>query len=424
VPLGNAPDRRACQLDKMTKRLLSALLLAALACHALAETESEATGDEGETTEDMFLPVASHHLQDNTIVYNHTRYAETDVVVNPTGGVFRIAARWLHYPDRDSLLHPAFVSYWIHCIAAGVVVCLILYLPGDLGHKLVIVLLPLLVSIWIASWIWQFQVCRLKPPCFTCDPPSNGQGTWWLMFVKSLIVNIGPVVPMLGCIIGGWGARGRNIAAGIVYFILWANVFWTLFFPWIAQFNVNMTVWANWWTGASLCISLLVHLAALCNKGVVLFQVEGKILYGYGTSLSWLICYTIWNGQFVLSLAPGLTLQDILFWCLMFAFYYASGQARPVEDYFAMARPIQLGLYIGLSDWLDLIPFFRVPGIGLDVNRHAYFLFLASANFVYSLYVLFYEIKLLVKPDSCREYKSVDSGDEDNGDSSPEEGTE
>merc|ERR1719191_93122 len=125
------------------------------------------------------------------------------------------------------------------------------------------------------------------------------------------------------------------------------------------------------------------------NAGVTLVQNKGEVTYGFGCSLSWLVCYTVWNALFVGDFAIGLTLQDILFWCMMFHYYYHSDQASGIEDYFTMARPIQLSTYIAASDFVGLIPFFRdADGIGLDVNRHAFFLFIVIMNLIYSVYVL------------------------------------
>lgn len=350
----------------------------------------------------MFLP--QQVLQDATLEWNYSRYRVTSIVVSPfgSGAHYKAVANLTRSADRDTLLHPNFCMYYIHVVAAGIAVLMALYVPS-----LLMALLISMVLLWPASYVLGFQICRLEP----------GSSTWWLMCIKSAIVNICPTTPVLLCIIkkDTWGRAHHQIAGGIGYFILWANVFWTLFFPLLATYNHNLTCTFNTMTGGSLCIALLVHLFGHYRNNVDLCHVEGKVFYGCGTSLSWLICYTVWNALFVLTLAPGLTLQDILFWAMMFAFYYYTGKSHPIEDYFSMARPIQLGMYIGLSDWADLIPFFCVPGVGLDVNRHAFFLFISTFNFIYSFYVLIVSIMYVIRPGTYRDlsmYKLSDASDD------------
>jgi len=374
------------------------LLLSAACMEQAGATNSDAVVASEMSTAFANYSEFKHSFFLDEIEINGTRYSLEQVIITPFGNAFNVSAEAHPYPDRDSLFHPCFLSYWIQTLGAIIATVLALKCP-----MVLMVVLVGMTLIWPASFIGGFQVCRMDP----------GTAPWWLMAIKSLIVNICPVVPMLLVKVNWatWKQTKKNTAGYFVYFILWANVFWTLFFPWLTDLNFNETVKANWLCGLSLCISLIVHLFAMRRRNVPLFRTDERddhrVVYGYGTSLSWLICYTVWNGLFVLSLAPGLTLQDVLFWCIMIALYYDSETRDPIEDYFAMARPIQLGAYIGISDWLDLIPYFRVDGIGLDMHRHAYFLFIATFNFLYSLYVMYYEIRLLMDDDYGRDYTGI-----------------
>jgi hypothetical protein len=172
------------------------------------------------------------------------------------------------------------------------------------------------------------------------------------------------------------------------------------------------------------------------SKGVVLFEVSGDpkrktwepfdVIYGYGTSLSWLVVYTVWNALFVMELAVGLILQDIAFWAMMIFFYYYSGEGSGIENYFAMARPISLSMYIATSDWPGLHDFFRkAEPMGLDVTSHAFFLFLAVANFLFSFYVLYWELCLCFGCGGASDYfrktfknQSLDLDDEEDDEDS------
>lgn len=123
----------------------------------------------------------------------------------------------------------------------------------------------------------------------------------------------------------------------------------------------------------------------------------GDIIYGYGTSLSWLVCYTVWNALFVIELAVGMVLQDIFFWAMMIFFYYWSDRHSGIENYFAMARPISLSVYIATSDWPGLLDFFRsADPLGLNLTSHAFFLFLAVVNVMFSFYVFYWAMCLLL----------------------------
>jgi len=211
-----------------------------------------------------------------------------------------------------SLLHPNFWTYWIHTIAQIIAAIMALYLPRTL-----LVILIGAVLCWPNESIWRMQ------------PLASD---WWLMFIKSVIVNIAPTLPMMLCLIKNPSRRTRQCAAIWTYCILWLNVAWTLCFLPNTGFNPISVV--NAVCGVSLCFSLIIHNIALCKRGYTLCEVQGDILYGYGTSLSWLVCYTVWNALFVLDIAVGVTLQDIAFWAMMIFFYYHSDGRSSVENYF------------------------------------------------------------------------------------------
>jgi len=310
----------------------------------------------------------------------------------------------VEWPDRASLLHPAFWSYFIHFAAQaatciGVLVCVMPSKkpsspdPLRLGAIITTILLVLAVICWPLSWITNEPIGKQVP--LTND--------WWFMVLKSLIVNWAPTVPMMLCLIRNPSAKCRHYSALWTYFVLWLNVAWTLL-ALLDPAQVNAVSIANGVCGASLMISLIVHNVALMKKGVspargrALCEVKGDIILGYGTSLSWLVCYTAWNATFVFTtLVVSCTLQDIFFWAMMIFFYYWSAAASPIENYFFMARPLSLSAYIATTDWIGFMDFFRSgPPYKLDLTRHAYFLFIAVANAVFSLYVLYWAVCLLL----------------------------
>lgn len=291
------------------------------------------------------------------------------------------------YPNKMSLLHPNFWTYWIHGVFQIIAAVMALLAPRSL-----LAILLLAVLCWPISAIFGEAIWAMQP----------GAADWWLMCAKSMIVNIAPTVPMMYCLITRPSQQCLKYSAIWTYCVLGANVVWTLGFLPMA-FNAVSCV--NGMTGASLTISLIIHECALMSKGVVLFEVSGDpkrktwepfdVIYGYGTSLSWLVVYTVWNALFVMELAVGLILQDIAFWAMMIFFYYYSGEGSGIENYFAMARPISLSMYIATSDWPGLHDFFRkAEPMGLDVTSHAFFLFLAVGNFLFSFYVLYWELCL------------------------------
>jgi hypothetical protein len=258
--------------------------------------------------------------------------------------------------------------------------------------KALLILLVAAVLCWPLSWMLNEPIWHMNP----------GESTWWLMAIKSAIVNIAPTAPMLLCLIFRPSPKVSHRVGIWGYFILWSNVFWTLFFLPMAFNAVSVT---NAVCAISLDISLIIHLVALCKKGVGLCEVRGKFFYGYGTSLSWLVCYTVWNGLFVVEAAVGLVFQDIAFWGVMLVFYYWSNCHTTIENYFAMARPISLSTFIASSDWPGFLNFFRkADPLGLELTSHAFFLFLAVGNVFFSFYVLYWTVCCLLECGGGKEY--------------------
>jgi hypothetical protein len=331
-------------------------------------------------------------VQEKSIQVNGTRFRLDNITTHVSklnNNVTKVKGIMEHYPDRMSLLHPNFWTYWVHTVAQFIACILALKSP-----KALLVILVVATLCWPISLITGQPIWAMKP--LATD--------WWLMCAKSIIVNICPTVPMLYCLITNAPKEKRQCCGIFVYCILWANVAWTLcFLP--MRFNaVSVT---NAVCGVSLCISLVIHLVALCRRGVTLFEVKGDIVYGYGTSLSWLVCYTVWNALFVVELAVGVALQDIFFWGMMVAFWYWSDKTSGIENYFAMARPISLSAFIATSDWPGFLSYFRdgiETSMGLSLTKHAFFLFIAMANVLYSLYVLYWAITLFVGLNGADEY--------------------
>jgi len=70
-----------------------------------------------------------------------------------------------------------------------------------------------------------------------------------------------------------------------------------------------------------------------------------------------------------------------------------------------MARPISLSIYIATSDWPGQFDYFRNSDpLGVHTQRHAYFLFLAVLNVMYSVYVIFWELCLLLGCNGADKY--------------------
>lgn len=325
-------------------------------------------------------PEPIEEVQDRSIEINRTRFNLVNFSVyripdNPNN--YKVRGGMQPYPDRQSLFHPYLWTYIIQVVCGAIAAVMGVYVPLPL-----LVLLLAAVSAWPLSWFCNLPIYAMHP----------GDFMWTMMALKSIIVNIAPTVPVLLICIFKFDKRGCTIAGYWTYAMLWANVAWTLGFP-----MPDLVMKVNGVCGASLCLSLAVRLISMACSRTVPAELRDGIVYSFGTSLSWLVCYTVWNALFVADFAVCLVLQDILFWCFMFYYWYHSNCASNIEHYFGMARPIQLSIYIAVSDWTGLIPFFRdAAGIGLDVNRHAFFLFIASVNALYSMGVLAREVYLAI----------------------------
>jgi len=355
------------------------LLLCVFASRTLAVTEGEPSQEIA--NEESFVPVGDSG--EAVIELNRTSYKLDNI--SRSGN--HIAGDLGERIDPQSLLHPNFWTYCIHTVAQIIVTILAVKAP-----KVLLCVLVAAVLCWPLSWIFNEPIWGMKP----------GDSTWWLMAVKSVIVNVAPTAPMLICLINRPSPKVSHRVGVWGYCVLWANVFWTLFFLPLAFNPVSVT---NAVCAISLCISLVLHNIALCKKGVALCEVKGKFFYGYGTSLSWLVCYTVWNGLFVVECAVGLVFQDIAFWAVMYVFYYWSNCRTAIENYFAMARPISLSTYIASSDWPGFHNFFRnAPPLSLDVTGHAFFLFLAAGNVLFSFYVLYWAVCCLLESGGAEEY--------------------
>jgi hypothetical protein len=368
------------------------------------------------------------NIQDNVIEVNKTRYKLANLTMEEitpdlpgnlgpiqkllngnkdfTPGTYKVEADTDYYPPKASLLHPNFWTYWVHVLVQVIMAIMAIKCPCAL---LAVILLS--VMCWPISAIFNHRMWGMIP--FKPD--------WWLMAAKSLIVQWAPSTPMMLCLIYKPKQSVRQCAAIWTYIVLWLNVAWTLCFLPMAFKTVAIV---NGFCAISLLVSLTIHLVAQCRHKVTLFEVEDDIVYGFGTSLSWLVCYTAWNALFVIESAVGLCLQDIFFWAMMIFFWYHSECRSPLENYFAMARPISLSGYIASSDWPGLLDYFRnATPLGVDLTRHAYFLFLATANFVFSFYVLYWAICLCCNWGGSREYyqqfegwkRQEDEDDEEEG---------
>jgi len=296
---------------------LNRLLFSSLAFLVCASTNKEGLKEFGKEAGSIF-PMGS--LQQIVFEVNKSRYQLENVTFTATASKdkpFLVNGVAEIYPDQMTLLHPNFWTYWIHTIAQIIAAIMALYLPRTL-----LVILVGAVLCWPISLAFNKPIWHMQP--LTTD--------WNLMFVKSVIVNIAPTLPMMLCLIKKPSRGIRQCAAVWMYCILWVNIAWTLCFLPISGFNPISVV--NGVCGVSLCISLIIHNVALCKRGFTLCEVQGDIIHGYSTSLSWLVCYTVWNALFVLEYAVGLTLQDIAFWAMMIFFYYHSDGRSSVENYF------------------------------------------------------------------------------------------
>jgi len=279
--------------------------------------------------------------------------------------------------------HPYILLYIAHTAACGVGAVLSLYAPMT---YLVINLLSgfsFLYSAISGNEMWGNKV---------------GDFLWTGVFIKWLIVNLFATVPVLLLRARQLSTQTIKTFGIFVYVILGSNVIWTLGM----DSNGHIVVYLNRVCGVMLVIALTLHCVAVCRAGLGLFEVRSGFVYGFGTSLPWLVCYTVWNALFIAKITIGGLLQDILFWCLMAFYQYWDGHHLPVELYFAFARPVQLGTYIGFTEFCGtFIPYFYESNTmddhqPLPINSHAFFLFIAFMNMLWSFVVVFWAAQRLV----------------------------
>eukprot|EP00930_Biecheleria_cincta_P011286 TRINITY_DN113951_c0_g1_i1.p1 TRINITY_DN113951_c0_g1~~TRINITY_DN113951_c0_g1_i1.p1 ORF type:complete len:341 (-),score=41.14 TRINITY_DN113951_c0_g1_i1:35-1057(-) len=300
----------------------------------------------------------------------------------------------LRASDLSELWHPYVLMYALHSVVALIAVPVSLHFPR------------LLIAVMIASGILWPLTWVLNQPLWGQDGTrgaqdlSPGSYLWWGVFLKWLIVNFCATVPVLYLRVL-WAPSQRTVLVlgAFVYVILGANVVWT-----IGLIKNEVVDWVNHATAILLTLSLILHCVALRRHHArEFFEVRKGFVYGYATPFPWLMCYTIWNALFVASISIGMTLQDILFWCMMLGYQAMDGQRLPIEMYFAFARPIQLGTYIALSDWVGtFIPFFRDAATlkskqPLNINGNAYFFYIVCCNFVFSIFITYWAAARMVR---------------------------
>jgi len=305
------------------------------------------------------------------------------VVINGTS--WSLAEAEQRATTLEDLWHPYILLYLLHCVACGVGAVMSLYTPYA---YLVVNLLSgfsFLYSAITGAEMWGNKL---------------GDFLWTGVFIKWLIVNLFATVPVLLLRARKMSPRVIKLFGYFVYGILGSNIIWTLGM----ESKGHIIVYINRVAGIMLVIALIMHCVAVCRAkpALDLFEVRSGFLYGFGTSLPWLVCYTVWNALFIAKITIGGLLQDILFWCLMAFYQYWDGHHLPIELYFAFARPVQLGTYIGFTEFLGtFVPYFYNSTTmsehqPLPINSHAFFLFIAFANMLWSFVCTFWAGQRLV----------------------------
>jgi len=285
--------------------------------------------------------------------------------------------------DLSALWHPYILLYTGHCLVAAIFAVTSLYVPKVTCLILLLSGLTFLISALAGIPIWGHE---------------PGTYLWLGVFIKWLIVDLAASVPVLlmrGCHFSPKVVRLMGIP---IYVILGSNVVWTMFM----DSEQMAIVYVNRVCGATLAIALILHCAAVCRAGYGLFEVRGGFPYGFGTSYSWILCYTVWNILFAARIGIGTTLQDFLFWALMAFYQYWEGHNLPIELYFGFARPVQLGSYIAFTEFLGaFVPYFyEAPTLTdeqpLPIYSNSYILFIAWMNMLWSFCVVFWAGQRLV----------------------------
>jgi hypothetical protein len=291
---------------------------------------------------------------------------------------------WTDMNEWKPLFHPYVVLFWMHVLIHAVATILTFKAPVTL--MIIVVASGMLwpISAMLGAEIWDEQ-----------NKPWSG--SWWMTFVKWLIVDVAAGLPVL--YLRAYKLSEQNVTRiGLwIYVVLGANVVWTMFYKvdgWVRFLNLLV--------GGFLTISLILNCIALTMHKKPLLEMRRGIPYGRATPFAWLLCYTFWNAMFVADYSPGMTLQDILFWAMMYIFQFLDEEPLTIEYYFAYARPIQLATYIATGCWSGLVPYFtKVESLAqclpLPVNDHPYFLFLCQVNFCLSIYCTARSIQALTR---------------------------
>jgi len=294
--------------------------------------------------------------------------------LGPTGEVQEpeIGA-WTERTLWKNLDHPYVLLFWTHVTACGIATVLSFKAP-----------ITLMIVVACSGLLWPISAMFNLPIWDIHNTP--GKGSWWMTFVKWLIVDIAAGQPVL--YLRAFRTSNNVVRyLGIwIYIVLGMNIVWTMLYVvdgWIRAINCAV--------GGFLTLSLVVNCIALTMHNKPLLEMRKGMPYGRATPFAWLLCYTFWNAMFVVDYSPGMTLQDILFWAMMYIFQFLDEEPMTVEYYFAYARPIQLAVYIATGCWSGIIPyFFQTPSLAmclpLPVNDHPYFLFLCQANLLLSIY--------------------------------------
>jgi hypothetical protein len=286
--------------------------------------------------------------------------------------------------DFEELWHPYIFLFICHCLVAAAATVLSFKAPKVMIGVMLASGLAFLISAIFDLPMWGYNF---------------GDYYWWGVFAKWVIVNALATVPVLALKAYRKQLTTRAVRnIGIcVYFILGSNVIWTLF----AVSEGHIVRYVNRVGGCFLTVALLAHCVAICKHGrkLVDFNPVTGFPYGYGTPLPWLVGYTTWNVLFIIGIATGSTLQDILFWAIMFAYWYVDNPRMPIEVYFFYGRPVQLGISIAFAEWAGtFIPYFKdSPTLKehhpLNVNGNGYIFFISCANLVWSLVVFFWSVQ-------------------------------
>lgn len=297
-------------------------------------------------------------------------------IVEPIGDLLNPCNNTLVRPtDFYSLWHPYILLYSLHCVIAALFAIMSLKVPKTTCGLIAASGVTFLISACANIPIWGHS-----PDSFL----------WMGVFIKWLIVDLAATVPVLLMKGVEFSPRVVRMMGIPIYVILGSNVIWTMFLDSEEMF----IVYVNRVSGACLTIGLILHCVAVCRAGLGLFEVRGGFPYGFGTSYSWIVCYTVWNFLFAARIGLGTTLQDFLFWAIMLFYQWYDDKQLPVELYFGFARPVQLGSYIGFTEFIGaFVPYFyEAPTLAeeqpLPIYSNSFILFVAWLNMLLGICVV------------------------------------